>query len=102
MTESATESAEQLAIEPVTEPVLAALRAHPSYEAVRVRNAAAGNNREPSLLELQEHADNAAHDALSKREKITHLIDQALETMRHQVKHNAPVSPDLIRQIEAV
>jgi hypothetical protein len=77
---------------------LAKIAAHPSYEAVK----AANPHREPSFAELEEHAAAQAHEGLSKREKLAVMLDKLLTDAGNQVKHNAPLSPDIIRQIEAI
>jgi hypothetical protein len=77
---------------------LAELKAHPSYEAVM----AANPHREPSQAELDEHAEAAAFGKLPRAAKIAHMVDALLVEAKNQVKHNAPVSPSIVQQLEAI
>lgn len=78
--------------------VLAELRAHPSYEAVK----ATKGNAEPSFAELDEHAEREAFAALPRAKKLAGMVDALLTVATNQVKHNAPVSPDMVKQLEAI
>lgn len=78
--------------------MLAEVQAHPSYEAVK----AAKGGVEPSLIELDEYTEAQAFAKLPKAQKIAGMLDAVLATAANQIKHNAPVSPDMIRQLEAI
>jgi hypothetical protein len=90
--------AHEIAAKEAADRKLAAIKAHPSYEPLK----AANPHREPSVLELAEHAEGQVFAKLPRARKVAEMLDQALETMRHQVAHNGPVTPDLISQIEAI
>ena len=81
-----------------TERKLAEIRAHKHYEAVKAKNP----YREPSDLELREHAEAEAFAKQPKAVKIAALLDALLVEAKNQVKHNAPVSQSIIQQLEAI
>src|SRR5260370_17531592 len=81
-----------------TDRKLAEIRAHKHYEAVRAKNP----YREPSDLELREHAEAEAFAKQPKAIKISALLDALLIEAKNQVKHNAPVSPSIVQQLEAI
>jgi len=74
------------------------LTTHPSYDAVKARNP----HREPSILELDEHAEAHGFDGLSKAQKIAKLLDAVIAEAQAQTKHNAPVTGSIISQLEAI
>jgi hypothetical protein len=53
-------------------------------------------------LQREEEAQAAAFAALPKAAKVTRLLDDVLAKLRHQVKHNAPVTESILSDIEAV
>lgn len=55
-----------------------------------------------SELQKQEEADAAAYDRMSKAEKVAYKLDRLLEALKHQVEHNAPVSPSHIASLEDI
>lgn len=74
------------------------VRTHPSYEAVK----AAKGGREPSIAELNEHAEGQAFAGLTKAQKIAGMLDDILDVARNQVKHGGPVPPFMITELEAI
>jgi hypothetical protein len=55
-----------------------------------------------SGLQMAEEAERAAYDAMTERQKVVHRLDAVIEALRHQVKHNAPVAPGHIAELEAI
>ena len=81
-----------------TDRKLAEIRAHKHYEAVKAKNP----YREPSELELREHAEAEAFAKQPRAIKLAAMVDALLLEARNQVKHNAPVSPSIVQQLEAI
>lgn len=82
----------------MTDTLLAEIQAHPLYEKVKALNPA----REPSLIELNEHAAIEAFAGTSKAEKLGTLLQNLLTEAQNQVQHNGPVSPSIVSQIQAI
>jgi hypothetical protein len=74
------------------------IQAHPSYEAAK----AANPHREPSVHEVLEHAEASAFAEHPKAHRIAHRLEALIETLDHQIKHNAPVSPATIAELKAI
>jgi hypothetical protein len=55
-----------------------------------------------SELQKQEEADAAAYEAMPKADKVAHRLDTLLKHLHHQVKHNAPIGPALVKEIEDI
>lgn len=55
-----------------------------------------------SDLQKKEEAEAAALAALPKAERVAKRLDAVIEGLHHQVKHNAPVSPGHIAELEAI
>jgi hypothetical protein len=55
-----------------------------------------------SDLQKQEEAETAAFAKLPKAARIAKRLDVLLESLKHQVKHNAPVAPGHIAELEAI
>jgi hypothetical protein len=69
-------------------------------EPVETQEAEAEDTR--SELQKAEEAEAKAFDALPASAKAAKLLDNLLERLRHQVKHNAPVGPALVQELEAI
>ena len=59
-------------------------------------------DQERSPLEQLEQAEAEAFAALPKARKLAGMVDALLTVATNQVKHNAPVSPDMVKQLEAI
>jgi hypothetical protein len=55
-----------------------------------------------SALQKQEEESAAAFAKLSRAQKLAHVVDALLVEAKNQVKHNAPVSPSSVAQLEAI
>jgi hypothetical protein len=55
-----------------------------------------------SELQKHEEAETEAYNALPKASKVTQRLDSLLESLHHQVKHNAPIGPALVKEIEDI
>jgi hypothetical protein len=55
-----------------------------------------------SELQKQEEAEAAAFARLPKAARIAHRLDAVISQLHHQVKHNAPVAPHHIAELEAI
>jgi hypothetical protein len=78
--------------------VLAQVKAHPSYEAVK----ATKGGTEPSLCELDEYAEAQAFGAAPRAQKIQGLVQALLIDARHQAAHGSMVTLAMIKQLEAI
>jgi hypothetical protein len=55
-----------------------------------------------SDLQKAEEAERAAYEGKTEGEKVAHRLDKLIEALHHQVKHNAPVAPGHIAELEAI
>jgi hypothetical protein len=78
--------------------VLAEIKAHPSYEAVKAK----WPGREPSLLELGEHAEQASFAGLTKAQKLARMLDPLIAEVQAQMKGGGPVTSSILSQLQAV
>jgi hypothetical protein len=64
----------------------------------------AQDQAEDTRTPLQRQEDEAAEAfaALPRAHKIAQMVDALLVEAQNQVKHNAPVSPSIIAQLEAI
>src|SRR5258708_31209073 len=81
-----------------TERKLAEIRAHKHYEAVKAKNP----YREPSDLELREHAEADAFAKLPRAVRLAQMVDALLIDAANQVKRNPPVSQSILQQLDAI
>lgn len=55
-----------------------------------------------SDLQKKEEAEAEAFAALPKAAKVAKLLDEVIDRLKHQVRHNAPISQGLINELEAI
>jgi hypothetical protein len=53
-------------------------------------------------LQQQEDASAESFAALPRAHKLRTMVDALLTEANNQVRHNAPVSPSIVRQLEAI
>ena len=53
-------------------------------------------------LQQQEQYAAEAFAALPRAQKLARMVDALLVEAKNQVKHNAPVSPSIVQQLEAI
>jgi hypothetical protein len=55
-----------------------------------------------SALQKQEEEEAAAFAKLPKAAKIAKMLDDLHERAAHQVKHNAPLPPSFLQELQAI
>ncbi len=55
-----------------------------------------------SDLQKQEEAEHAAFQALPRAEQVMTRLRDLIDQMNHQIKHNAPASPGMVQELQAI
>lgn len=55
-----------------------------------------------SDLQKQEEADAAAFAALPKAEQVMSRLRGLVDQVNHQIRHNAPASPGIVAELQAI